>query len=205
MRRFTLVHIKMNKLRGCNTFIIQLAIAFVLLLLHCNNSLARGNEYEIVISKSGQELTVKKGDQIIKHYHISLGKGGNGTKRKLGDKKTPLGVYKIIEFKNDSRFHYFMQLDYPNLLDAWYGYKNNVISATDFKKIAYAYKQKQKPPQDTKLGGYIGIHGIGEENDQKLQIHNGFNWTDGCIALTNEQIIELRKYVDIGTKVIIKE
>ena len=98
-----------------------------------------------------------------------------------------------------------MQLDYPNLLDAWYGYKNNVISASDFKKIAYAYKQKKIPPQNTRLGGYIGIHGIGEETDQKLMIHNGFNWTDGCIALTNEQISELRKYVDIGTKVIIKE
>lgn len=180
-----------------------------LLLLHCSNSLAenngRDNGYKIVISKSSQELTVTKDDHIIKHYHISLGKGGSGTKRKLGDKKTPLGVYKIVEFKNDSKFHYFMQLDYPNLLDAWYGYKNNVISASEFKKIAYAYKQKRIPPQDTKLGGYIGIHGIGVETDQKLMIHNGFNWTDGCIAMTNEQISELRKYVDIGTKVIIKE
>ena len=167
--------------------------------------MAQDTNYEIIIHKSSQVLTVNKGDQVIKHYHISLGKGGSGTKRKLGDKKTPLGVYKIVEFKDDSRFHYFMQLDYPNLLDAWYGYKNNVISASEFKKIAYAYKQKKIPPQDTELGGYIGIHGIGEETDQRLQIHNGFNWTDGCIALTNEQIIELRKYVDIGTKVIIKE
>jgi murein L,D-transpeptidase YafK len=177
----------------------------ILLMLQCSISLARDNAYDIIISKSRQELSVTKEDQIIKHYHISLGKGGNGTKRQLGDKKTPVGVYKIIEFKDDSKFHYFMQLDYPNLLDAWYGYKNNVISATDFKKIAYAYKQKQKPPQDTRLGGYIGIHGIGQENDNKLQIHNGINWTDGCIALTNEQIIELRQYVNIGTKVIIKE
>ena len=174
-------------------------------MLLCNISHAIGTDFDIVVSKSKKELSVQKGDQIIKQFPISLGKGGNGTKRKLGDKKTPLGIYKIVDFRTESKFHYFMQIDYPNLLDAWYGYKNNIISATEFKRIAVAYKTGQKPPQDTQLGGYIGIHGLGEENEEKLQIHNGFDWTDGCIALTNEQINELKQYVAIGTKVIIKE
>jgi murein L,D-transpeptidase YafK len=175
------------------------------LMLLCNIANAMSNDYDIVITKSKQELAVIKGDQTVKQFHVSIGKGGNGTKREQGDKKTPIGIYKIIDFKNDSQFHYFMQIDYPNLLDAWYGYKNNVISADEFKKIAVAYKTRQKPPQDTKLGGYIGIHGIGHQDDQQLQIHNGFNWTNGCIALTNEQIMELKQYVAIGTKVIIRE
>ena len=175
------------------------------MMLLCNITYAMSNDYDIVITKSKQELAVIKGDVTVKHFHIAIGKGGNGTKREQGDKKTPIGIYKIIEFKNDSQFHYFMQIDYPNLLDAWYGYKNNVISADEFKKIAVAYKTSQKPPQDTKLGGYIGIHGIGHQEDQQLQIHNGFNWTNGCIALTNEQIMELKQYVAIGTKVIIRE
>lgn len=184
--------------------------AFYLILTGClmlqgNISYAVGSDFDIVISKSRKELAVKKGDQIVKQYPIALGKGGNGTKRHIGDKKTPVGIYKIVAIKNESKFYYFMQLDYPNLLDAWYGYKNNVISASEFKKIAVAYKTGQKPPQDTKLGGYIGIHGLGEENEEKLQIHNGFNWTNGCIALTNEQINDLKQYVAIGTKVIIKE
>jgi murein L,D-transpeptidase YafK len=199
------MHKKMNKIHTPIIFSACKYTVIILLILHCNIGLARGNAFAIVISKSRQELVITKDDQIIKQYRISLGKGGAGTKRKLGDKKTPVGVYKIIDFKEDSKFHYFMQLDYPNLLDAWYGYKNNIITAADFKKIAHAYKEKQKPPQDTKLGGLIGIHGIGKESEEKLQIHNGFNWTDGCIALTNEQIVELRKYVDIGTKVLIKE
>ena len=185
----------------------QLQSVFIttLLMLLCSTSHAIGPDFDIVISKSRQELAVKKGDRIIKQYHISVGKGGDGTKRKLGDKKTPIGVYKIVDFKDQSKFHYFMQIDYPNLLDAWYGYKNNIISAAEFKEIAVAYKTRQKPPQDTKLGGYIGIHGLGDENDEKLQIHNGFNWTDGCIALTNEQITELKQFVAIGTKVTIRE
>jgi len=176
-----------------------------LLLLHCNISYAIGENYDIVISKSRQELAVKQGESIVKQYRIATGKGGNGSKRQLGDKKTPVGVYKIVDFKDNSQFHFFMQLDYPNLLDAWYGYKNNIISATEFKQIAQAFKTKQKPPQDTPLGGYIGIHGLGMENDEKLQIHPDINWTNGCIALTNQQITELRQYVAIGTKVIIRE
>lgn len=180
-------------------------LIWAFLFLHCINAYALGDSVDIVINKSSKELAVKQGDRIIKRFHVAIGKGGEGTKREIGDKKTPVGVYRIIGFKENSKFFFFMQLDYPNLLDAWYGYKNNVISAGEFKKITYAYKNDSKPPQDTRLGGYIGIHGIGEENDQKMQIHNGYDWTNGCIALTNEQINELKKYVSIGTKVIINE
>ena len=189
----------------CNRGIYTKSALLVIFLLHCNICLAVDGALDIYIDKTSQELTVQKGETVIKRYRIATGKGGQGTKRIIGDKKTPIGVYKIIDFKDDSKFHYFMQLDYPNLLDAWYGYKNKVISATEFKKISLAYKNNGKPPQDTRLGGYIGIHGIGEENTQKLQIHEDINWTDGCIALTNAQINDLKKYVSIGTKVIIKE
>ncbi len=184
---------------------VCIVLQFGLWMLLCNIAVAKDDAYDIVISKSKQELSIINGNKTIKNYRIAYGKGGNGTKRLLGDKKTPVGVYKIVDFKGDSKFYYFMHIDYPNLLDAWYGYKNKVISAEEFKDIANAYKTKQTPPQDTPLGGYIGIHGLGEMTEQKLLIHNGHNWTEGCIALTNEQINDLRKYVDIGTKVVIKE
>jgi murein L,D-transpeptidase YafK len=176
-----------------------------LLILVYDIVYARDNLYVIEISKSKQELSVKNGDEVIKNYRVAYGKGGNEIKGQLGDKKTPIGVYKIIDFKDDSKFHFFMQLDYPNLLDAWYGYRNEVITATEFKEIATAFKNKQIPPQDTKLGGYIGIHGLGVTTEQKILIHEGNNWTEGCLALTNEQINDLRQYVSIGTKVVIRE
>ena len=75
----------------------------------------------------------------------------------------------------------------------------------DFKRIAGAYKKREFPPQDTKLGGQIGIHGIGRITKQKLAIHKDLNWTDGCIALTNHDINELKQYVNIGTVVVINE
>jgi len=166
---------------------------------------AQASEYQILISKKNNELIVEKAGQVVKKYHIASGKGGKGTKRRRGDSKTPLGLYRISSFNKSSRFHYFIQLDYPNLIDAWYGYKNQTIDANNFKRIASAYKKREIPPQDTELGGLIGIHGLGETNEKKLTIHEELNWTEGCIALTNEEINELRNYVAIGTTVMIKE
>ncbi|MCH7696358.1 MAG: L,D-transpeptidase [Proteobacteria bacterium] len=166
---------------------------------------ALDNQYRIEISKTDQELRVKKDNQLVAKFRIAYGKGANGNKRQLGDNKTPTGHYKVLQFKSNSRFHFFMQIDYPNLLDAWYGYKNQIITAREFKEIAIAYKSKRMPPQDTALGGYIGIHGLGEVSVQKLDIHDKFNWTEGCIALKNEEITELRKYVSIGTPITIKD
>ncbi len=162
-------------------------------------------DYQIEISKSREELMVKRGDEVVRRYRAATGTGGEGSKRQIGDKKTPVGVYKIIDFKTDSRFHFFMQIDYPNLLDAWYGYKNELIDASEFRAITTALKNDKVPPQDTALGGYIGIHGIGETDDEKRLIHEAGNWTEGCIALTNKEINELRQFVSIGTRIVIHE
>jgi murein L,D-transpeptidase YafK len=180
-------------------------LIFVFFLIHSNLAYANEANYQVVISKSDKELTIIQGDKKIIQFDIALGKGGRGTKRKLGDNKTPAGVYKITNFKANSKFHYFMQLDYPNMLDAWYGYKNDIITAREFKRIAYAIKNKKRPPQNTALGGYIGIHGLGQSNREKLKIHSSFNWTEGCIALKNNEITALRQYVSIGTRVTINE
>lgn len=180
-------------------------VPLLLILLFSAIPLVQASEYQILISKKNNELIVEKAGEVVKKYHIATGKGGKGTKRRQGDSKTPIGIYRISEFKKSSRFHYFIQLDYPNLIDAWYGYMNKTIDAKDFKRIASAYKMRKAPPQDTDLGGFIGIHGLGKTNEEKLLIHQEINWTEGCIALTNEEINDLRKFVDAGTTVIIKE
>lgn len=162
-------------------------------------------DFRIEVSKSANELLVRQGDHVVKRFRIAYGKGGPGKKQRLGDNKTPVGAYRIVEFKADSRFHYFMQLDYPSLLDAWHGYRSELIDAGQFRAIAAAHSSSGVPPQNTALGGYIGIHGIGEVNDEKLDIHADENWTDGCIALTNEEVTELRQFVTIGTRVDIRE
>ena len=161
--------------------------------------------YSIEVYKSSEELVVKNGEEIIKRFHISSGKGGNCTKRIFGDNKTPVGKYKIIELNEDSRFHFFMLINYPNTVDAWYGYKNKLINGKQFKEIVKAVTSNTLPPQDTPLGGYIGLHGLGDVTYEKLSIHEQNNWTEGCIALRNEEISELREYVTIGTTILIRK
>jgi murein L,D-transpeptidase YafK len=174
----------------------------VLLIFVCN---VQASPYQLVVNKSSKQLLVKEGDDVIKRYRIASGRGGYGTKTRMGDNKTPVGSYKIIELRENSRFHFFMQINYPNTLDAWYGYNKNLINGREFKDIVSAVQSDLVPPQDTSLGGSIGLHGIGEVTDKKLSIHDRLDWTEGCIALTNEEISELRQYVSVGTTIIIKD
>ena len=177
---------------------------FLALIIPSQPLFAAGDGFEIEIIKSARELILKRGNQPYKTFRMAYGKGNDGPKRQRGDNKTPVGSYTILGFKPDSKFHFFMQLNYPNLLDAWHGYKDRLISPAEFRQIALSFKNHEMPPQDTRLGGYIGIHGVGEITSEKMKIHHAVNWTDGCIALTNEEINILRKYVTIGTPVIIR-
>jgi lipoprotein-anchoring transpeptidase ErfK/SrfK len=67
--------------------------------------------------------------------------------------------------------------------------------------ILKALQQHRTPPQNTPLGGRLGIHGIGRANPA---IHKAINWTDGCVALTNQQIRQLSPWVQVGTRVVIR-
>ena len=164
---------------------------------------AEAGEYQLRIAKQDNELVVERAGERVRTYRIASGKGGRGAKRRQGDNKTPVGAYQILHGRESGRFDYFMHLGYPNLSDAWRGYKDRVISAAEFKRIALAHKQGRMPPQDTGLGGFIGIHGLGQTDAEKLAIHEEFNWTEGCIALTNEEIRELRQFIQPGTTVLI--
>lgn len=174
-------------------------------MLFGNSVWADAPVYHVVIYKSSKTLKLMQDDNVVQQFTIAYGKGGKDTKRIMGDKKTPIGTYTVSDVRKSSRFYYFMQFNYPNLLDAWYGYQNKVINETQFDRVTSAIKKRQLPPQDTELGGYIGIHGLGNISDDKLTIHENVNWTDGCIAITNEEIDYLKEYVGVGTKVVIHD
>ena len=183
-----------------------------LVLVLCGLVLAGGpagarasGRYELEVIKSQRLLLVKDGDKVALRFHVASGWGGRGDKHLIGDHKTPVGVYRIVKVKDSDRFHVFMQLNYPNVKDAYWGLKNRVITRTEFDEIVDALKAGRAPPQNTELGGAIGIHGLGETDPEKLDIHRAANWTEGCIAVTNGQIEQLRHYVDVGTKVVINE
>jgi L,D-transpeptidase catalytic domain len=163
------------------------------------------SDYELEVIKSKRVLLVKKGPKVERRFFISTGRGGTGGKSRRGDHKTPLGKYRIVDFNENSQFYFFMQLDYPSIRDAFWGLKNRLISRRDFDRIVLAHRLHEIPPQQTALGGLIGIHGLGSMTAERLRIHDSLDWTQGCIALTNEEINELRRYVDVGTPVLITE
>ena len=163
------------------------------------------SEYTIEIDKSARQLLIKQGARIARKFTAAVGRGGLGDKRIRGDNKTPIGVYHITGFDEQSAFDIFMRLSYPNVKDGFFGLQRSLITRPDFDRIIDAERQDAMPPQNTILGGAIGIHGLGEETSEKLHIHANLDWTQGCIALTNREIRELRQFVAVGTKVVIRE
>ena len=161
--------------------------------------------YDIEVQKTQRLLIVRDGERVRATFPIALGRGGPGDKHKLGDNKTPVGIYRIVGVNNSTAFDTFLRINYPNVKDAFYGLKSQLISRREFDRIVTALRHNQVPPQNTRLGGAIGIHGLGEETPEKVHIQNKLDWTQGCIALRNHDLHELREFIDVGTRVVISE
>ena len=169
-------------------------------------SVSASTPFVIKVDKSDSTLLIENNNgEEIKKFSIATGRGGEGDKKEKGDKKTPIGTYYVTGFNEKSKFDYFIRINYPNLKDAYYGYKSRKISRNEFKSIFNAIRDGKQPPQNTKLGGAIGIHGIGKETSKKLLIHRNIDWTEGCVALRNFEVRELKPFVSLGTKVIISD
>lgn len=147
-------------------------------------------------------LEVKLADvTLVKFSNISIGRNGSGFKRKRGDDITPLGKYKISWINRKSRYHLFYGFNYPSRENAQQALQKGLIDKKNYSRIIKAHNNNQVPPQNTPLGGLIGIHGLGRGNEA---IHKMMNWTHGCIALSNEQINNLDTLIKKNTIVIIK-
>ena len=147
-------------------------------------------------------LTVMKGDKPQEVFRdISIGRYGKTYFKKQGDHKTPLGQFTIGWIPRKSQYHRFLGLNYPDQERADRALVDGEITEAQWQSIRRASKARLRPPQDTPLGGFIGIHGTGA-GDPK--IHGQYNWTSGCVALTNEQIDRLATWIHIGTPVEIR-
>jgi len=146
-------------------------------------------------------LSVMRGEEPVASFQdISIGRAGASRERREGDRRTPLGEFRIAKIKEDSQFHRFFIIDYPNRERADIALERGEIDAGTHRAIRRALGAGELPPQHTPLGGNLGIHGIGG-GDPRL--HEAFNWTQGCIALTNEQIDALSQWIRVGTRVVI--
>jgi len=156
----------------------------------------------LLINGTHRTLSVMEGSTPVKvFYGISFGGGGVGYKLRKGDMITPVGRYAIGWINRESKFELFFGLTYPNGQDAERGLAHGILSPSDAHYLQVLEKVRHTPPQNTNMGGMIGIHGVGMGN---VDLHRVLNWTDGCIALDNDQIYELSSWISLGMVVEIK-
>ena len=137
---------------------------------------------KVFVDKSARTLQLLSDDKVIKSYHIALGGNPVGHKQKQGDQRTPVGNY-ILDYKNEKSGYYrSIHVSYPNAADKARA-KSRGVSA----------------------GGDIMIHGqkngfgaFGILNQQR-------DWTEGCMAVTNDEMDEIMAAVKIGTAIEIVE
>jgi murein L,D-transpeptidase YafK len=132
----------------------------------------------IVVYKSKREMLVYSNGELQKIYKISLGRQPIGHKEFEGDKKTPEGIYFINDKNPNSGYHKNLGVSYPD--------KNDLENARQLGKSA---------------GRDIKIHGIRNGIGFIGKFHRWFDWTLGCIAVTDREIDELYKAVRIGTRI----
>jgi murein L,D-transpeptidase YafK len=156
----------------------------------------------VVIDTESDTLQVLRGDKVVRTYgNIAIGRYGQTYFKVRGDNKTPLGKFRIGWKNKKTRYHRFLGLTYPDLPAADRALVDGRINESQWQSIRRAAEAGEVPSQGTPLGGMIGIHGIGTGD---REIHDEFNWTNGCVALTNEDIDELLQWVKIGTPVEIR-
>ena len=156
----------------------------------------------VLVETEPRVLKVMQGtDELEIFPRVAIGLHGADVEKAHGDKKTPLGEYRIGWVNENSKFHRFLGLTYPNIDNAKRAYRDGLIGEETVRSIMRAEMEEVIPPQNTPLGGQIGIHGLGVAD---REIHEAFDWTSGCIALTNQEIDRLSKWIRKGTLVVIR-
>jgi len=135
----------------------------------------------IFIDKSEHWMAVYRGGQIIREFRVALGVGGLKPKSRLGDGRVPEGLYTISAHNPESTYHLALRISYP----------------TPEQSAAAAERGMN-------AGGDIMIHGLPNGHGRIGSRHRMFDWTDGCIALTNREMDWLYMAVRDGTPVEIR-
>jgi len=169
----------MNKRKLILYAVICLLFGLTIYYLYPENKLPSNTVVDkLVVYKSKRQLLAYSKEKLIQTYTISLGKHPIGGKAYKDDSKTPEGLYYINSKKSNSKYHKSLDISYPNKSDE-----------------ANAKKHFKKP------GNYVEVHGLPNKLGIIGKFQRWYDWTDGCIALTDEEIDELYKAVKIGTPI----
>lgn len=180
---------------------VQIGLLLILTLFHAGVTYA-GEAVWLLIDTEAAEARVMRGDTVIARYgNIAVGRRGTKPVHYHGDDSTPLGEFHIDQISRGGGYSIFLRLDYPTVAHARAALDAGKLAPADLERIRQAHAKGLPPPDNTPLGGEIGIHGIGKGS---LAMHRRFNWTHGCVALDNAQIADLTARIRIGTRVVIR-
>jgi murein L,D-transpeptidase YafK len=136
---------------------------------------------KVVVFKEKHLLILLEQDRVLKSYRIALGGQPRGPKQREGDHRTPEGIY-VLDRRNDrSRFYRSIHISYPNAQD-----RRNATS------------------HGVSPGGDVMVHGLPNGMGWIGSAHRARDWTDGCIAVANEEMDEIWRVVLDGTPIEIK-
>jgi murein L,D-transpeptidase YafK len=135
----------------------------------------------IVVYKSQRKMDLLRDSKVIRSYRVALGGNPVGAKTRQGDHRTPEGIYRIDAKNAHSRFHLALHVSYPDAADRDRARKLGVAP-----------------------GGDIMIHGLPDRYAFLGSLHTRYDWTDGCIAVTNAEIEEIWELVPVGTVVEVR-
>lgn len=136
---------------------------------------------KVVVLKMQRRLDLVLAGQVVRSYHIALGRQPVGQKFHEGDGKTPEGSY-VIDWRNPkSRFYRSLHISYPSDKDR---------RAALLRGIS--------------PGGDIVIHGLPNGLGEIGNAHSKWDWTEGCVAVTNDEMDEIWSMVGNGTPIEIR-
>jgi len=135
----------------------------------------------MVLEKSHRQLTLYYHGQEVRKYGVALGKNPVGDKLRRGDGRTPEGLFFIEGHNPQSKYHLSLRISYPDVAHR--------ISAAKRGESA---------------GGDIMIHGLPKAFAMIGALHRQQDWTEGCVAVTNEEIEEIWRAVPDGARILIK-
>jgi murein L,D-transpeptidase YafK len=136
---------------------------------------------KVLVLKSERTLALLDHGKVLKKYKVALGGAPLGKKERQGDHKTPEGQYILDRHNEHSQFYRSLHISYPNTED-----------------------REQARKSGTVPGGDIMLHGLPNGYGWIGSRHRLRDWTDGCIAVTNEEIDEIWRAVADGTPIEIR-
>ena len=131
--------------------------------------------------KRPRRMLLLRGARVLRDYEIALGRNPSGPKRNHGDGRTPEGRYVLDWRIDDSKFHRAIHVSYPNERDLDFAHKAGLTT-----------------------GGGVMIHGLPSGATWVGGAQSDYDWTNGCIAVSDDEMEEIWELVDDGTPIEIR-